>query len=114
MIKKIKDLIFLFFYYRHKKNNFVSDVYVDTWHTLSAKDVGRYKTLIELKNGTVVNLCLVYVEEPGFKPKGIHFDIEYAEGLPYIRKCSFLEFYKLYKGLILYIVDNEEVLYNGY
>ncbi len=83
---------------------------METWNTLTRKDIGTYKALVKLKNGTVVNLCLVDIESPGFIPRGAHFDIEYADDLPYIRNCSFLEFYKLYKGLILFITDNEEVL----
>lgn len=106
----LRNLIFLYLYYRQKKTNRIADIYCESWNTLKKSDIGSYKAYIKLKNGMEVNLYLVDVDRPGMIPQGVYFDIEYMGDLPYIRNCSFKEFYNLYKELILYIADNEEVI----
>lgn len=111
MIQKIKDFIFLYNYYRHKKYNLVQDIVFPYWGSIKRSDIGRFKILVQLNNGDIVNLCLVSIEMAGLvSSEGLGFDIEFKDGCKYIRECTFLEFYRDYRELILYVLKNEEVV----
>lgn len=111
MRKKFKDFIFLYQYFKHKKENFVRDIEFKYWGTISERDILDYKILVQLNNGDIVNINLVAVDFPGtITSEGLGFDIEYKDGCKAIRECSFFEFYRDYRELILYIIDNEEVV----
>ena len=113
LIKFIQDLIFLVVYFHLKKRGFVTDVYYDSWNTLRESDIGTYKIYLKLLNGHTARFTLYDIDKTGYMPKGIYFDLEFIDDLPYIRDCTFLEFYKLYKDTILFIANNEEVIDNG-
>lgn len=108
-----REEFFLRRYYAIKQDEFVCDIYYSNWGTLYEKDIGIFKTMVTLNNGVVVNLVLVGLEKPGYYSKGAMFDVEYIEGCPNIRRCTYEEFREHYSELILYLGEKERDFING-
>lgn len=107
LIDKVSNYIYLYNYYKAKKENYISDIIVPNWKArLNEEDIGSYRIRIDIGNGRVASAMVVYVEEFGFFCKNVHLNLEFIDGYDYIIHYKFSEFVRYYGDTIIYLLNN--------
>lgn len=111
LLKKVKynitKYIYLYSYFKAKKEDYVSDIIVPYWKAkLTEDDIGSYRINIDLGNGHTASTMVVLVEEFGFFCKNVHLNIEFIDGYDYITHYKFFDFVRDYGDTIMYLLDN--------
>ncbi len=104
---KITNYVYLYEYFKAKKENYISDIIVPHWKArLDEDDIGSYRIRINLGNGHVASAMVVDVEEFGIFCKNVHLNIEFIDGYYYITHYKFFDFDRDYGDTLIYLLNN--------